>query len=159
MSKTYGAVEGGESAAAAPASSNPIDESFDATESYYLKGAATSRTWNLKKCFLVSFPILVAAAIVGGAAFFLSRDFNRLYPGHGGSVERTGPAAVRTHGETVVHPEESSKKNVANRETDDGSKTSVEGGVAACASHPVCTKSGLIGDCCPTEEGIQLDCC
>jgi hypothetical protein len=157
MSKSYGAFEGGDSAAAAPSSSDPHDESFDASESYYLKGAASSRTWTFKKCFLVSFPILVAAAIVGGAAFFLSRDFNRLYPGHGGSVERTGPAAVRTHGDKVLHPESSANGHAASE--DDGSKSSVLGGMAACSSHPVCSKSGLLGDCCPTEEGIQLDCC
>jgi hypothetical protein len=155
MSKSYGAFEGGDSAAAAPSSSDPHDESFDASESYYLKSeASSSSNWTFKKCFLVSFPILVAAAIVGGAAFFLSRDFNRLYPGHGGSVERTGPAAVRTHGDKVLHPQSSSTAS-----EDGGSKTSVLGGMAACSSHPVCSKSGLLGDCCPTEEGIQLNCC
>jgi hypothetical protein len=140
-----------------PSSTTPLDESFDASESYYLKGSsgASGGTRTFKKCFLVSFPILVAAAIVGGAAFFLSRDFNRLYPGHGGSVERTGPAAVRTHGENVVHP--SSVGETASE--DDGSQSSVIGGKAACSSHPVCSKSGLLGDCCPTEEGLQLDCC
>lgn len=28
---------------------------------------------------------------------------------------------------------------------------------ASCAAHPAC--SGLEGDCCPTTDGVQLDCC
>lgn len=29
----------------------------------------------------------------------------------------------------------------------------------ACADNPGCRKLGLVGDCCPTADGVQLGCC
>lgn len=30
---------------------------------------------------------------------------------------------------------------------------------AACSAHPRCRARGLTGDCCPTSDGLRLDCC
>jgi hypothetical protein len=152
MSSSYGAVEG----TGGSATTGPPDGSFDTSESYYLTNSTSSRTVTLRKFFLVAFPILIAALIVGGAALFLSRDFDRLYPGHGGSVEHAG-GATRTD-----RPSSSSTASATRTKAktgEDVSKSTVIGGSGACASHPVCATAGLIGDCCPTDEGIQLDCC
>lgn len=32
-------------------------------------------------------------------------------------------------------------------------------GSSACADNPECNKLGLVGDCCPTADGVQLGCC
>jgi len=32
-------------------------------------------------------------------------------------------------------------------------------GKAACESTPACARTGLVGDCCPTDSGVFLECC
>ena len=42
------------------------------------------------------------------------------------------------------------------------SKNNISGsdsGASACLVHPTCASSGLVGECCPTPDGINLDCC
>ena len=41
--------------------------------------------------------------------------------------------------------------------TSDGSTSTYED--ARCAAHPICLFYGLTDDCCPTTQGIYLDCC
>lgn len=34
-----------------------------------------------------------------------------------------------------------------------------DAGKTACESTPACAQTGLVGDCCPTDSGVFLDCC
>jgi len=149
-SRSYGAVEGNEAEDPTAA----VDSSFDASDTYYLPGVGSggrslTPSQRIRKCLLVAVPLLAAAFIVGGAAFFLLRDFNNLYPGHGGSVERGGPGRV----------EHASASTTTSSSVSTKSSSAAIGGGASCAEHPLCADAGLLGDCCPTPKGIQLDCC
>jgi len=167
---SYGAV-----ASPKDEEANAVDQSFDAANTYYLRN--TTR-WSFKKVMLIVVPIIGAALIIGGFALFLLRDFSHLYPGHtgdksyytGGGSEhvvssdssssggggsdarnppRTPPAAQDDDDSTEASISTSkAKKSKSNPDDDAG---------ANCAVHPDCT--GLIGKCCPTPEGVQLECC
>ncbi|CAN0238939.1 unnamed protein product, partial [Discosporangium mesarthrocarpum] len=52
--------------------------------------------------------------------------------------------------ETFVQPEPSGSGNSSSRSVNGGSSQK-------CSDHPGC--AGLVGNCCPTELGLFLDCC
>jgi hypothetical protein len=99
--------------------------------------------------------------IVGGAATFLLRDFGSLYPGPSGSSgKRTGTtvgvresphasANVPAPSPEVDAPPIHKKKHAQ--------PSTINDGATACSAHDAC--SPLIGNCCPSEGGIFLDCC
>lgn len=141
-----------------------IDESFDANNAYYLQGNGDCTP---RKVFLVSVPLLGAALIVGGAVWYLLSDFNNLYPGRGGpsndyptkGVPR--PVMIPTRTEStheisnvyptkgVPRPVSIPTRTVSTHEIDDNN--------ASCSAHLACSK--LLGECCPTGDGIFLSCC
>lgn len=143
------------------------DRSFDADNAYYLKDSSSntrlSPQQRFRKLIVVAVPIVLAIFIIGGAAFLILRT---VYPsGHGGeTAHRTGgrPTIVHSvHDDDEVEPSvpaPSSPKHgpPSNTETTDAKKSS---GDAACSAHPRCYSSGLIGDCCPSGDGVMLDCC
>ena len=90
----------------------------------------------IQKCLLLGCPILVALVIVGGAAYYLARNFGFLYPGEGNENKPTFhtisiPATAPTHAPALSR--------------------------SSCSLYPEC--SGLEGLCCPTSEDTMLDCC
>ena len=146
-SKTsYGAVEADENAA--------VDRSFDAESAYYLKPEPVPLTpgQRTRKFLITALPIVVAVLIMGGFAWFLLRDFNNLYPGRGGG---SGADATTVYDRPLPS---SGKKSL-----DDSSSSStakhVDSSLAACSAHSACTKLELVGNCCPTDEGVVLGCC
>ena len=152
---TYGAVEADENAA--------VDHSFDAESAYYLKSETATLTprQRTRKYLSTALPILVAVLIMGGLAWLLLRDFNNLYPGRGGgsgddstiydrSIPTTGKNSLKDSttipGTTPSRPDSSSVKHV-------------DSSLAACSVHAACAKLELVGNCCPTDEGVVLGCC
>jgi len=172
---TYGAVDKGET-------NEPEDAAFDAENTYYLKDSG--RRLTLKKMMLIAVPILAAILIMGGAALFLYRDFNHLYPGAQGDAgskvwtsssstphvssssdaesssaegKKTPPLRISSHSNSSSA---STKSKAA--ETDDFPPAKSGGGdgsSAACWDHVKCAEKGLLGDCCPTAVGDMLFCC
>lgn len=171
---TYGSVDKGET-------KEPEDATFDAENTYYLKDSG--RRLTLKKMMLIAVPILAAVLIMGGAALFLYRDFNHLYPGVQGDAgskvrssssstphvsssdaersssegKKTPPLRISTHSNSSSA---STKSKAA--ETDDFPPAKSGGGdgsSAACWDHVKCAEKGLLGDCCPTAVGDMLFCC
>jgi hypothetical protein len=138
------------------------DASFDTDNMYYVKPESLTPAQRWRKIMLLGVPMIAALMIVGGAAFFLLRDFGSLYPGPsgGGGGERTGTTVgVREspHASAnvpapspYVHAPSTHKKNHAQPST-------TSDAAAACFAHDAC--SPLIGNCCPSEGGIFLDCC
>jgi hypothetical protein len=142
------------------------DEFFDPDNTYYLKEESLTPAQRWRKIMLLGVPIIAALMIVGAAALFLLRDFGTLYPGPSGDGgksrtgttttpihvrEDSGNAPAAPHG--VYSPEHAPtihKKNVVQPSTGIG-------GATACSAHVGC--SGLIGDCCPSDGGIFLECC
>jgi len=167
---SYGAV------ASADDEEKAVDQSFDAANTYYLR--ETTR-WSTKKCLLIAVPILGAILIVGGFALFLLRDFSHLYPGRGGDKsgyyahggEHVVPSSSKTTSgvNAPMTPssktdddetgDESSESKTTTTTKHDKSKSVApnKDAGATCAVHPDC--AGLIGNCCPTDKGVVLECC
>jgi len=139
-----------------------LDRPFDANQTYYLKSSSSDSNWKQRmRRFLVgSVPIAMAVVIMGFFTLYLLRDFTHLYPSRGGD-EAIGKSTEITHHSyddddavpaPYVHP-------TAPQVTPPvPSPTNTSGtGSAACSAHPKC--AALQGDCCPTLDGLNLDCC
>jgi hypothetical protein len=140
------------------------DASFDTDNMYYVKADTLTPAQRWKKVMLLGVPIICALMIVGGAAAFLLRDFGILYPGPstGGSGKRTGTTVgARTHpvdSSNVPAPAPHEKYLAPTIHKKKHAQPSTGSDAAtACSAHEAC--SPLIGDCCPSEGGIFLDCC
>ncbi|KAL7560890.1 hypothetical protein ACA910_008173 [Epithemia clementina (nom. ined.)] len=96
-----------------------------------------------RKMLLLGCPIVIAIAIIGGAAYFLTRDFGDLYPGEDNSKPSfhtfPNPAPAK---HPTPPPAPSPKTDLPD---------------SSCALVPNCAM--LEGLCCPTSEGVMLDCC
>ena len=152
---------------------------------YYLKERPLSSKERFQKLILVAVPLFVSLLIVGGAAFFLFRGFDHLYPGPGeeGHVdiphftpsahnfdEATPPEAAPVHepfGPPIASPVSvpaptSSSSTTTTTASSGGGKSGdgkSEGGDSDCSAHANCVALGLTGSCCPSTGGIFLNCC
>ncbi|GKY96868.1 hypothetical protein MPSEU_000645900 [Mayamaea pseudoterrestris] len=151
---SYGAVEADDNAA--------VDRTFDAESTYYLpssNGAPLSFRQRTRKLLNVWVPILLAVFIMGGFAWYLLRDFNNLYPGRGGGSPDGGTVVLPTGKKSL----DDSKAQSISRGPSDASTTAsgkrLESSNASCAAHSACQKLELIGNCCPTDKGVVLECC
>jgi hypothetical protein len=70
--------------------------------------------------------------------------------------ETTAPATVVSIPTTSATAETSVKTSTSDG-TSDGTVITYED--ARCAAHPICLFYGLTDNCCPTTQGIYLDCC
>jgi hypothetical protein len=137
----------------------PKDRSFDPNNTYYLKEASLTPAQRWRKIMLLSVPIIAALLVFGGAALFLLKDSGILSPGSArGSGERTVTSTVRVRD----RPEDSGNAPAPHAPTIHKKKTAqpstrIDAAAAACSAHKAC--SALIGDCCPSEGGIFLECC
>jgi hypothetical protein len=133
---------------------------FQDGDTYYLKDSAPL---SIKKVVLSAVPILGAVLLMGGIVLFLLRDFGRLYPGRGGDRNplpddyhpRTSPVVV-VHSSSLDSNTDGDESS-ARHHSKDVSKESSSSSSVECTAHPNC--AGLIGQCCPTLDGIQLECC
>jgi hypothetical protein len=148
-SNSYGSVEEGK-----------VDRPFDVTETYYLKESNLSPGERRGKCLATLVPILAACLIMGGAAYFLAKDFGHLYPSHGGDPRQYDPPG-NYHGNPVSDsasvPAPPHPKPTAPKPHSTATKTSSAG--SSCADNEKCDKLGLKGQCCPTGSGDFLTCC
>lgn len=101
---------------------------------------------NYQKIFRVLFPVLIFAIIMIGLTYAISHDFGNLYPGRGSSSDSSEKLSYKA--ETLPQITKS------NREPEGGMF-----GNADCAVHQMCKTAGLIGQCCPTPDGVLLSCC
>jgi hypothetical protein len=137
-------------AAPPPPSYGAIPYNIDNT--YYL--GETTMTADQRRVKLINclVPIVAAFLIVGGAAFFLLRDFSHLYPTSGGGGSETQQGfhsipAVRTN----VAP--------AKRAQPLPTSSTSHFPLASCDDNAKCAELGLAGLCCPTVAGVTLLCC
>jgi hypothetical protein len=142
------------------------DASFDTDNMYYVKPDTLTPAQRWRKILLLGVPIICALMIVGGAATLLLRDFGSLYPGpSGGGGKRTGTTVgVRTYpkdSSNVPAPAPYEKNLPVDAPTIHKKKhaepSTGNDATAACSAHEAC--SALIGNCCPSEGGIFLECC
>jgi len=144
------------------------DRSFDENQAYYLKERQLTREQKIRKFSACAIPILAAILIIGGAAFYLLKDFNSLYPGHSGgnsnfqypSVDRKADASAKSD----TGSSSSSSNNSPMTPQTSGTSASVQSEekhasdvASSCLAHEKC--KGLVGECCPTLDGTFLLCC
>jgi hypothetical protein len=147
--------------ALADTEASEADESFDVSNTYYLKDTSTNLTFKqrLRKLTLVASPLLVAGLIMFLFALFLRGALNS-----GPSAEHAGGTTVHStsfsdttdssRSDTVprgLPPSRSSKPTSASTSSRDAPS------IGACSAHLAC--AALVGDCCPTKGGITLECC
>jgi hypothetical protein len=138
----------------------------------YVKPRVLSPREKWKKCMLASIPLIAALIMVGGAAYLLLRKFDIFYPPpdgdyspqytpryapyHSSLVDDTVPTPVAVSHKApppspVSAPEPTSTSSSSSKSSSNGS--------ANCSAHPKCDELGLIGVCCPTQDGVLLGCC
>ena len=146
---------------------------------YYLKEKTLTSKERFQKLVLVAVPLAVSLLIVGGAAYFLTRGFDSLYPapGEAGHVNiphftpsthtfddaappsPPGPSPVhQPYGPPIASPVSTASTSSSSSSSSTGGGSSA-GGDSDCSAHPKCSDLGLSGSCCPTGEGIVLGCC
>lgn len=139
------------------------DRPFDANQTYYLRDESR---WTTRRIMLVLVPILAAILIMGGISWFLFEDFGHLYPGRGsdtGSFGQGGGSCKPTSTQGVTSSTKAQEETTTNTFSKTaGSSTTAKNPPmddigATCAVHPDC--AGLTGYCCPTKEGVMLNCC
>jgi hypothetical protein len=173
--------EGGVDVNAVPASSTAYTrivgtDGFRESDLFYIKEPFLSRKQHFKKYIALAFPILLAICVVGGLAWYSTRDFNHyLYPGqNSGSGENKRKAPIYNRGSSAGEVHSSSitsdrplipkGEHIAGPDSPSftlsapstKSSTSEE---SSCTAHSKCEDIGLMGECCPTEEGTFLRCC
>ena len=137
----YGSLEGQEEG-----------KSFDGR---YLNETQLSPEERRRKCVLVAVPLITAILIIGGFALFLLRNFDMLYPGRNGNGDapprRFDPSIPGGHSGT----HSMSEKHLETSPPANGGKK--DDMASSCFAHEKCT--GLVGECCPTLDGVFLGCC
>jgi len=113
-------------------------------ETYYL---AESPEIKRKKCAHTFLPLLMFALFVCVVALACSRGFDHLYPRHNHN--------------SVTHPDkyDNLPKSINNDAGHSVGETITDESLGSdtCAEYPKC--NGLTGNCCPTDEGTELECC
>lgn len=142
------------------------DQAFDEKNAYYLKETTLTREQKLRKLSAIAVPILAAILIVGGAALYLLKDFNMLYPGRGGGNNENGkynPSRFEHPSEDHVVTEESNTDSSSTKHYSPSPRASEKKDpsdvASACAAHKKCKDNGLVGLCCPTLDDTFLGCC
>mmetsp|Transcript_2879 Transcript_2879/g.6129 ORF Transcript_2879/g.6129 Transcript_2879/m.6129 type:complete len:194 (+) Transcript_2879:129-710(+) len=147
----YGATDNDD---AAPGSSSFDEEHFRFLENKPL-------TWKQKthKLLLIAMPILIAMGVLGGTAYFLKRV---------AQGETTATSVTERHHyeqqdkynkpETGAVPVvETTTKPIKASSTSNSTSDSSSNIAASCSAYSGC--KSLTGLCCPTPEGITLECC
>jgi hypothetical protein len=147
----YGSVEG-----------QAESKSFDEKDTYYLKESTLSPEDRRRKCMRMAVPIILAVVIIGGFALFLLRDFEILYPGRSGGNNKVPSDPLFPIGHTTGTDQTSEKQSDPTPQLkpnpsppSDAGKNS--GMASSCFAHKNC--DGLVGECCPTLDGVFLLCC
>lgn len=172
---SYGSVPRSEPATDTEGQQQQSPHVFREDSMLYVKDRVLSPREKWKKCMLASIPLIAALIIVGGAAYGLLRKFDIFYPPpHGDYSPQYTPRYAPYHSlvddkeptpvaaphkaplpSSASPPQPTSSSSSSSKSS---SRTSSNGS-ADCSAHPKCDELGLIGVCCPTQDGILLGCC
>lgn len=110
-------------------------EPYELENTRYIVSTAEERR---KQCLTALFPVILCVLLMGGIAFSLSQSFSHFYPSHARPTNgRESQTTIEV--DNNVHIQDNSH--------------------AECGIHNKCQEKGLIGLCCPTDQGVFLDCC
>lgn len=140
------------------------DTQFDSNNTYYLKD---TRKWTVHRLILLFVPIVGATLLVGGAVWYLLSDFNHLYPGtyssdSGDKHSHDDTSKIVQSHENSLSAVGSSSKSLSDStlqssQIKDTNRVIRSPGNSSCDAHQSCVT--LLGDCCPTFDGVILECC
>ncbi|KAL7509170.1 hypothetical protein ACHAXN_006177 [Cyclotella atomus] len=116
------------------------NDHYDENNTRYLN--QTPFLWG--RFFRAAIPILIALVIMGGFGYGMSHGFNHLY-GPSGRDDDSHSTSIKM--DTTLVPK--SKTTI--------SDSTSKGDSRQCSMHEKC--QGLGGNCCPSDEGITLECC
>ena len=124
------------------------DKNYDESNLYYMVEVNGTKKDKASKAMKLAVPIIIAAVFIGGLAFMLFHNFAYFYPGRDGHTKDNGGTTPQ---KTTDH----------SYQDDDALHTPFPAPAAliTCNANPKCVTLGLTGACCPTEEGILLECC
>ena len=117
------------------------NEDFDVENTYYVQKTELTEEQKRAKCVTGTLPIVIATVVVIGFAIFFASAVHLFAPKRSGTV--VTPVSVQ-----VPAPAPAPK-----------AATTFGGGSSQCAAHSKCASTGLSGACCPTPEGVVLNCC
>ena len=160
----YGSIPSGKGSAA----------SFDEEHLRFLPETSATLTPHQKrtKCFLMSLPIIVAVLMMGGLAVMFNKDVfgpqqsvtTKTLEHDSTSSSSTSSkksAASSTATSQPKHPADdsadSSTPSSSDTSSSSSSSTLSEDDPSACSQHKGC--ADLEGFCCPTTDGLTLECC
>ena len=116
-----------------------VDDSF-----FYFSRSEEERS---NKCWRIIAPVMIAIILMGGIAFILAQYFNTLYP--------TDRVQQSYHGPNTNVGEKNSHQNYTSDVQEIAIKTQYR--YPECSLYHKCLS--LEGLCCPTRDGIFLNCC
>jgi hypothetical protein len=163
------------------------EEFYDVENMYYVKERELTLKQKCNKIILAALPILAAFIIIGGFTLYLLFDSGILGRGphqgggsaNGGQVSNPSSRGGENPFAASKSKSSSSSSSVPSPIAKGGSApvttTHTTGSVpspiskggsapmttklSACSAYEKCAKLGLIGTCCPTNEGVMLGCC
>mmetsp|Transcript_25164 Transcript_25164/g.40907 ORF Transcript_25164/g.40907 Transcript_25164/m.40907 type:complete len:123 (-) Transcript_25164:226-594(-) len=106
------------------------DKEFNENDTYYLNQSQFS--WS--RFFRAAFPTVIAILIMGGFAYEMKHDFRHFYGPPKGTDDND---SIKQDHSWIPHPQSS----------------------GSCANNDGCVALELIGECCPTNDGVMLGCC
>lgn len=135
------------------------DPEFNLENTYYVKERSLSRKERCSKLLLVLLPILLALLLLGGVTYyFVSHILVRGGGGKHGEISVTYPSS-KGSSSTVSRPGSFPSPTEKAPAPAPAPKSHSSSGSSACSSNSKCADLGLIGDCCPTKQGVTLGCC
>jgi hypothetical protein len=161
------------------------EEFYDVENTYYVKERELTLKQKCNKIMLVALPILAAIVIIGGFTLYLLFDSGILGrgPHQGGGSANSGqvgtpssrggenpfvtskskssssvPSPIAKGGSAPMKTTHATTGSVPSPISKGGSAP-VKTGSLECSANEKCAKLGLIGACCPTNEGVMLGCC
>ena len=156
----YGSIPSGKGSAA----------SFDEEHLRFLPETSAMLTPHQKrtKCFLMSLPIIVAVLMMGGLAVMFNKDVfgpqqsvttkTLEHDSTTSSSTSSKKSAASSTSQPKQHADETADSTTpSSSDTSSSSSTLSEDDPSACSQHKGC--ADLEGFCCPTTDGLTLECC
>ena len=139
---------------------------YDIANTYYVKERELTSREKWTKFLLAALPILAAFLIVGGFTLYLLFDSGILghgaHAGGGGGEAISSPSKKGGENPFATSKSESSSSvpsPISGRGSAPLKTTTHASGSSACSANEKCAKLGLVGACCPTNNGVMLNCC
>lgn len=146
----YGSVNDDEEKSGAASSNNNFDES----DLYFINDDELTKKEKAVKAFNTAVPVIIPVFFVGVLVYLLLHNFAFFYPG-GGAQNIPSKHPMNSNS----NPTKTTERTHHNNYTSSAPLPAKISFGSFCTANPQCAKMGLIGECCPTGNGVSLKCC